>query len=126
MAKNYRDPARERMWRERVSAWAASGLSVRAFCDQHQLTETTFQYWRRELRGRDAASSREPSPPAGPPAFVPVTILPNTEPALSSATFGVEVRCPSGHVVSLSKADVATLRSLFAALAPLAGEASPC
>ena len=67
MAKKFRDPARERMWRDRVAAWAASGLSVRAFCDQHQLTETTLQYWRRELRGRDAASSREPSPPAGPP-----------------------------------------------------------
>ncbi len=126
MAKKFRDPALEQRWRDRVAAWAASGLSVRVFCVQHQLTETTFQYWRRELRGRDAASSREPSSPAGPPTFVPVTVLPAADRAGPSATLAVEVRCPSGHVVSLSNADVATLRSLFAALAPLAGEASPC
>ena len=122
MAKISRDPVREQHWRERVTAWAASGLSVRAFCQQHQLTETTFQYWRRELRVRDEAASSS----SARPTFVPVTVLPAAEPVASSATLAVEVRCPSGHVVSLPNADVATLRSLFAALAPLTGEASPC
>ena len=121
MAKISRDPVREQHWRERVTAWAASGLSVRAFCQQHQLTETTFHHWRRELRDRDDAAAS----PARP-RFVPVTVLPAAEPVASSATLAVEVRCPSGHVVSLPNADVATLRSLFAALAPLTGEASPC
>ena len=123
MAKISRDPVREQHWRERVTAWAASGLSIRAFCDQHQLTETTFQHWRRELRERDAASSRPPSSPAGSPAVVAVTVLPAAELAASSAMFAVEVRCPSGHVVSLPNGDAATLRHLFAALA---GEASSC
>lgn len=117
MAKRLRDPSREQRWRDRVAAWAASGLSIRAFCDQHQLTETTFQHWRRELRERDAAS-RHSSSPAGPPAFVPVTILPNAEPAVSSATGAVEVRCPSGHVVILPSCEGSSLANLFAALAP--------
>ena len=119
MAKGHRDPVREQHWRERVLAWASSGLSMRAFCDQHQLTETTFQYWRRELRDRDVAACL--SSPA-PPRFVPVTVCPPVVPAIGS----VEVRCPSGHVVILASFDAASLSNLFAALAPLAGEASTC
>ena len=121
MAKGHRDPVREQHWRERVLAWASSGLSMRAFCDQHQLTETTFQYWRRELRDRDVAACL--SSPALP-QFVPVTIRPPVEPATVIGT--VEVRCPSGHVVILASFDAASLSNLFAALAPLAGEASTC
>ena len=120
MAKRLRDPVREQQWRDRVLAWAASGLSIRAFCDQHQLTETTFQYWRRELRERDAASSRSPSPPSSSrPTFVPVTVL-------HASTLSVEVRCPSGHVVILPSCDASFLSNLFAALTSPAPEGRPC
>ena len=122
MAKSQCDPDKERRWRGTVCAWRASGLSIREYCRQHRLAESSFHFWRRELRERDVAFS----PPSTPPAFVPVTILPNAEPVTSSATGAVEVRCPSGHVVSLPNADVATLRLLFTVLAPLAGEASTC
>jgi transposase-like protein len=92
-----------------MAAWLASGLSVRQYCRRHDLAEPSFYYWRRELRQRDV-------PPAAPspPAFVPVTVVPAA---------AVEVRCPSGHVVALPAADAATLRTLFAALAP---EAPSC
>ena len=95
---------RERFWREAMSAWQASGLSVRQYCRRHDLAEPSFYYWRRELQERDARATASSSP-----AFVPVTVVP-------AAT--VEVRCPSGHVVALPAADAATLRMLFAALAP--------
>ena len=84
-------------------------MSVREFCNRRDLTETAFFYWRKELRRRDGERSARPVTPT----FVPVTVIPATT---------VEVRCPSGHVVSLSTADAATLRHLFAALAPV----SPC
>lgn len=130
MAHRQRDPVRERHWRKHVADWKAGGLSIRAYCRQQDLTETAFQYWRQELRRRDAAA---PTPPPRP-AFVPVTVVPDPEPAaaspepLSSAV--VEVRCPSGHVVVVPLGEgAAALRHLFAALAagpPPAGEASPC
>jgi len=101
MEANQRDPQREHMWRETVAAWRASGLSVRPYCQQHGVREASFYYWRRELQRRDTLS-------ASSPAFVPVTVV---------ATATVEVRCPSGHVVSLPNADIETLRQLFAALA---------
>jgi len=107
MAKQRRDLAREQHWRDVVSEWRASGLSVRAFCSQRQLRESQFYGWRRELRRRDARPSR-------PPAFVPVTVAP--------AMPMVEVRCPSGHLVSVTNADRDMLRQLFAALTPEA----PC
>ena len=132
MVGGQRDPGLERQWRERVAGWAASGLSVRAFCRQHGLIETSFYFWKRELRARDAAAlaapviastkspaRKRPLAKKSPPVFVPVTVM-------AAATVSVEVRCPSGHVVLLSGCEIASLSSLFAALASLTREARPC
>jgi transposase-like protein len=132
MARGQRDPLLERQWRERVARWATSGLSVRAFCLQHGLIETSFYYWKRELQAREAAAvastaiastkspaRKRPLAKQSPPMFVPVTVM-------AAATVSVEVRCPSGHVVLLSACDVASLTSLFAALDPQAREARSC
>jgi transposase-like protein len=104
MGAKQREPRRERVWRETMAAWQASGLSVRQYCRRHGLAEPSFYHWRRELQHRGARPTA-----SAPPAFVPVTVVP-------AAT--LEVRCPSGHVVTLPATDAATLRTLFAALAP--------
>ena len=104
MAKQQRDPQREQSWRGVMAEFRTSGQSVREFCAQRRLPESGFHYWRRELQRRDAESALSPAP-----AFVPVTVRP-------AAT--IEVRCPSGHVVTLPNAEIETLRRLFAALAP--------
>jgi len=138
MARGQRDPVLEQQWRERMARWQASGLNVREFCVQHALIESSFYYWKRELRAREEASAsglmQKPSsrrtaalrPTAQSTAakqssskFVPVTVLPST-------TMAVEVRCPSGHVVCLSACDVALLVSLFAALNPPASGEPSC
>jgi transposase-like protein len=106
MAKRQRDPKRERFWRRTFSSWQASGQTIREYCQQHDLAETAFHHWRRELRQRDT----KPAPRPFSPTFVPVTVIPST-------TVAVEVRCPSGHVVTLSACDASMLRGLFAALA---------
>ena len=132
MARGQRDPELERQWRERGAGGTASGLSVRAFCRQHGLIETSFYFWKRELRARDAAAAASPviastKSPArkrplakkSPPLFVPVTVL-------AAAMLSVEVRCPSGHVVLLPSCEVASLASLFAALTSQTRETRPC
>jgi hypothetical protein len=100
MAKQQRDPAKEQYWRELVAQRRSSGLSAREFCSLRQVTEASFS-WRRELQRRDGqrASTR---------TFVPLKIV----------AAAIEVRCPSGHVVTVTNADCDTLRHLFAALAP--------
>ena len=118
MARGQRDPELERQWRERMARWQASGLTVREFCRRHGLLETSFYYWKRELRKRDAAAPatlKSCSVKKPRPTFLPLTVLP-------AATLSVEVRCPSGHVVVLSACDAASLASLFMALGPQSRE----
>ena len=109
MAKRgQRDPARERFWRTTLASWRTSGESVRAFCNRHDLVESAFYYWRAELGRRYGARAARSLPAL--PAFVPVSVVP-------APSLAVEVRCPSGHVVTVPHADVETLRRVFAALA---------
>src|SRR5262245_7835810 len=110
MVTKQRDPQREQFWRDVMAGWSASGLTVRDYCRHRRLTETAFFYWRRELRRRGVSPA-----PAASPAFVPVTVVP-------APSIAVEVRCPSGHVVTVPAADGETLRRVFAALA----EGPPC
>lgn len=35
-----------------IEEYAASGLGRKQFCEQRGMTLTTFDYWRRELRGK--------------------------------------------------------------------------
>jgi hypothetical protein len=37
-------------WRERMAAQEASGLSVRAYCNEHGIGEHSFYSWRQRLR----------------------------------------------------------------------------
>lgn len=117
MPKPARDPAREQFWRQAIADQQSSGRTVRDFCRDRQLTETAFHHWRRELRDRDDARSATP-------AFVPVTVVPGPSAPNTTCTPNttIEVRCPSGHVVSVTGIP---LRDLFAAL-DSATEAPPC
>jgi transposase-like protein len=65
-----RDPGKEQFWRRLLAQWRDSGLSVRAFCRQHRLTEPNFYAWRRILDQRDAHG----------PRFVPVRVVPEPQP----------------------------------------------
>ena len=44
-------------WRQRVGEQEQSGLSVRAYCQEHSLGEYSFYSWRRRLRDKDAAGA---------------------------------------------------------------------
>lgn len=123
MGRVQRDPVLERQWRERIARWQASGSSVRAFCLRHGLIETSFYFWKRELRARDAAActafTKSSSGKESRPTFVPLTVMP-------AATASVEVRCPSGHVVCFAAYEVSALAALFAALNPPVSEEPSC
>lgn len=94
MATQQRDPERERYWRAAMAAQQASGLTVRAYCKRHGLAMTAFQYWRSELRRRDARPSARPVPVA----FVPVAVVPAATPAAKPTPVATaEVRCLPGH-----------------------------
>ena len=75
MAKGkVRDKSKEAFWRRTVRRQGQSGLTVRAFCREHELRETAFYFWRCELARRQAAR------PASA-AFVPVQVVETPAPA---------------------------------------------
>ncbi len=49
---------KEQFWREHVRRQAAGTLSVRRYCERHELSEPSFYAWRRELARRDALALR--------------------------------------------------------------------
>jgi transposase-like protein len=56
-----RDEEKEKYWRAQIALWQQSGLSVRAFCKENGVVETSFYAWRRELivRAREDHSPEE-------------------------------------------------------------------
>jgi hypothetical protein len=101
---------REVFWRGRLAEFAASGLSIRAFCRRESLVESAFYFWRREIAVRDAkvaaiGKSRVKASKRERPAFVPVPVASQpsspTQPGLAIELRGGRVlRVPSGMPAS--------------------------
>ena len=62
---------REQFWRDTIAAFAASDLSVRAFCRERGLHEKPFYTWRKNL---GLSPVDRPGPPAESPASVYVSV----------------------------------------------------
>jgi transposase-like protein len=104
-----RDPRKEHHWRRLIQLWKNSGLTVRAFCARHHLSQPSFYAWRRELQQRDAA-------------FVPVQVETNDQLARVTSIPTIEVVLAGGQCVRVTPGfDPATLRQLLALL-----EGGPC
>jgi transposase-like protein len=101
-----RDPRKEQHWRRLIQLWKNSGLSVRAFCARHRITQPSFYAWRRELQQRDATT-----------AFVPVQVETNDQLATGASIATIEVVLAGGQCVRVTPGfDPATLRQLLAVL----------
>ncbi len=48
-----RDAAKERFWRRMIKKLDREGVTVRAFCQKHEIAEHQFYSWRREIKRRD-------------------------------------------------------------------------
>ena len=46
MARQYRS---QQTWQTLINKQPNSGLSIRQFCEQHQITQSNFYYWRKRL-----------------------------------------------------------------------------
>ena len=53
MANHRRSVEKEAYWRVQIERQSASGLSIRRWCRESDVSEPTFYVWRRELRKRD-------------------------------------------------------------------------
>lgn len=106
MANRRRDPQREQFWRDVLARFRTSGLSVRAFCRQEQLSESQFYAWRRTVAKRDGTrvpSRKRPAirkrpPRPQPPAFLPLVMRAETA-GLPGPGMSLELR--GGRVLRL-------------------------
>ncbi len=114
MANRIRNEAKERQWREHVSAWQQSGVTIRQYCLQHHVNEPNFYAWRRELARRDEVGGAPvpPAPRAKPSSvtWLPVTVTSATSPL-------VEVQLPGGTVLRVpAGVESMTLERIMTAL----------
>jgi hypothetical protein len=104
-----RDARKERRWRTLIDEHRRSGQSVRAFCRQQKIYESSFYHWRRELslRDREAASddAKQPMGTSVPrsktrPTLAPVVVIEElgapAAPIEIVRTDGVTIRVPAG------------------------------
>jgi transposase-like protein len=101
-----RDKGRQATWRRVIQEHAGSGLSIRQFCRDNDLTESGFYFWRRELQRREtqrpqqqrrqtrpeqqrrpSGTGQTPGQAAAAPAFVPVSV----SQAVRQSTGGIEI-----------------------------------
>lgn len=94
MANHERDAKRDSFWRGVLKRHAVSGLTVRAFCQREQLTESAFFAWRRTIAERDAEVK-----PAKQPAFLPVVVDGN-----SRREGAITIELAGGRVLRLPEA----------------------
>lgn len=105
--------ARREKWRGIIRGAEASGLSLRAYCEQHEVDLSQFYYWRRVL----FAEGRQGAPQASPGAFVLVQAPGQSEEAAQTPVLelllerGWRLRIPRGVDEALL---AATLRLLAA------------
>ncbi|HEV3257544.1 MAG TPA: hypothetical protein VG013_11730 [Gemmataceae bacterium] len=101
--------SKERFWRRLLRQWRKSGLSVRDFCAEQQVSEPSFYAWRRTLAERAAEATR----------FVPVHVVPDdqTTAAGAGSSSGLELVLGPGRLLRIGPGfDAATLERLLALL----------
>jgi hypothetical protein len=104
------DPRKQQHWLQHVRRWQTSRLSVRAYCERHQLGEASFYAWKRTLQQRGLLS--ESAQDAAAPVFLPVAVS-----AADIRTPSLELVSPTGWTVRLAAGfDATTLRQLLAVL----------
>jgi transposase-like protein len=124
MARHVRDKRLEGFWREHVARQATSGLTVRHYCQRHDLKEPAFYHWRRTLAARQATD--QPTPTASDThsvAFLPVTIVDRspTPPSMAAGS-PIEIRLRHGRRIRVR---VGCDRQLLAQVIAVL-EAHPC
>ena len=68
-----RDQEKESSWRKHIAACEKSGMGIRAYCEEHGLSENQYYAWRRELRFREQERIE-----GGSPTFAAVNVIDTT------------------------------------------------
>jgi len=130
-----RDDRKEAFWRSHIHGWKQSGQSKRAYCIAHNVSQSSFNAWTREIGIRD----REKVPSANAEAllsesveqlknpFVALHLLPDgaleeegaaesSESPASSTARRVEILVPGGATIRIESCSLNFIGELFSTL----------
>lgn len=79
------------VWQQRISAWQASGLSQKAWCEREQIPLSSLGYWRKRLR-----ESESPSDEQLAPRFIPVSLTGSSAPVTIRLGGSVTIEIAAG------------------------------
>lgn len=105
---------KQRHWLDLFRLWQQSKLSVRAFCERHQLSEPSFYSWRRTLqqRGLLVNQAADDAGHTQTPAFVQLSVA-----AGAAAVKTIDVILTKGRRLRIRPGfDANTLRQLLRVL----------
>ena len=115
-----RDLTKEKFWRRMVRGQAQSGLSIRAWCREHDLGEHSFYWWRVRL----SQSGRGEKVRSTTPTFVPVRV---SSQGVSGTEGQIEIALSGDRRVRLiGPVNREALADVLAVLTAGACEARPC
>lgn len=99
-----RNEYRAQQWAMIIQECAVSGLSNREFCRQHGVSEKSFYYWLRKLRGQMAE--------AAGPQLVQLEPQPATDGMLQIQYRGAELKLPASVDINAVAALLRSIQSL--------------
>lgn len=99
-----RDEYRVQSWAMAIQECNASGLTNREFCRQRGISEKSFYYWLRKLRGQTAE--------AAAPQLVPL------EPVAELADM-LQIQCRGAELKLPSRVDMNAVAALLCSIQPL-------
>lgn len=85
---------KERQWKKKFQDWEKSGLTRTQFCRKHQISVSTFDYWRQRIRKMDEGAADQEQ------GLVKLTFSTKpTEPAFYSVVFpnGLKLQVPEHY-----------------------------
>lgn len=81
-------------WHSLIAKWQTSQMTVREFCDKHQLSTTSFYHWRKQLNLAVRQPARPDTPEAAPENDSPFQLL--QVPGSPETLWEIELSLPGG------------------------------
>lgn len=106
-----RNPLKEQ-WQRRLKSWHDSGLSQKQWCEQNNVRQPQFWYWKKKLEEIPVAQKKD----MAASGFVPVALAPEPEVKKAGPT-PLSISLPGGVSVSgIDHSNLALARQLIGLL----------
>ena len=105
---------REQFWRDHITGWKSSGMSLRLYSEEHGLKAGTLGYWNSRLKARAADAPASSAGPEAKAAFLAVHVAEPTVTMPEPRDDWIELTLPGGCAVRVGRGfDAATLDRLL-------------